>query len=87
MFKYSGKSSFCLLLLCGLLQIQHFHLNLPVAEADLNDVAHLDFDGSLGRFSVDRLHVRLSQASLATVRRLMSRETFSHLSSRTVSPP
>ena len=29
----------------------------------------------------------LSQASLATVRRLIRRETFSHLSSRTVSPP
>ena len=48
-----------------------------VAEGDLDEVARLDGLAGLGDFAVDE-----DAASFATVRRLMSRETFRYLSNR-----
>jgi hypothetical protein len=57
----------------------------PRTEPQFQHVSRFDLVGGLDRRPLT-LHALMSQASLATVRRLMSRETLSHLSSRMVTP-
>ena len=71
---------------CVLRDLEHLDLHRALAEDDLDDVARLDLIGALADlpFTVMRA---ASQASFATVRRLMRRETLRYLSSLILRSP
>lgn len=71
---------FCLVLLNGLLHVQHLYPNRLFPEPDLDHVPVLTFREALAGLSFTRTRPA-SQASLATVLRLIRRETFKNLSS------
>ena len=61
------------------LHIQHFHLHILIPELNRNNIPFLHIGRSLSRLIINQ-NTPQSQASLATVRLLISRDTFKYLS-------
>ncbi len=71
---------------CVLRDLEHLDLHRALTEGDLDDVARLDLIGCLGGFAVYRDARRIAGV-VATVRRLMRRETLRYLSSLILRSP